>query len=995
MALRRQFRRFLKTGFFVLALAGALAIAAVSWADVVVPDGDVVSAGDQSSVDLGTVSPGQLLTKSVSFRLVCDSKNHLDSGQSLALDFALAQSTVPSGGSLGATNASVGPIPASWPDDTTGSGSTNCPSPAPAPIADNGDSTVTITAPSTPGSKTFVVRWNFGTPTPAGSGDSNAVQGSNTTVTFTLTVAAADTTAPTSSASATANGNPYAFGNWTRFDVGVTLTGSDTGGSGLKEIRYTLDGTTPSASAGAIYSSPFSISSQGTTTLKWVAVDNSGNVESPVHSQPVKIDKTAPTVSCGSADGAWHGSDVSIDCTSSDGLSGLASSGDASFDLSTSVGTGNETANAQTGSRSVSDVAGNVVTAGPIGGNKVDKKHPTIACTPPDDSVWYGDNVTVNCTASDGGAGLANAGDASFLLSTSVSAGDETASAATGSKSVADDVGNSDSTGPFTFKVDLKAPQLSGCDSPDGNWYGNDVTLFCTYTDGGSGPVSQQVSLSTNVSAGDETDSAVASAGGERACDAVDNCAASPADIAGNKVDKKHPTIACTPPDDSVWYGDNVTVNCTASDGGAGLANAGDASFLLSTSVSAGDETASAATGSKSVADDVGNSDSTGPFTFKVDLKAPQLSGCDSPDGNWYGNDVTLFCTYTDGGSGPVSQQVSLSTNVSAGDETDSAVASAGGERACDAVDNCAASPADIAGNKVDKKAPSVSCGAADGNWHANDVSIACTASDGGSGVAPSADESFSLATHVVAGSETANASTDSKEVKDAVGNSATAGPISGNKVDKKAPSVSCGAADGNWHANDVSIACTASDGGSGVAPSADESFSLATHVVAGSETANASTDSKEVKDAVGNSATAGPISGNKVDKKAPSVSCGAADGNWHANDVSIACTASDGGSGVAPSADESFSLATHVVAGSETANASTDSKEVKDAVGNSATAGPISGNKVDKKAPSVSCGAADGNWHANDVSIACTASDGGSGVAPRPTRVSRSRPTS
>ena len=315
-----------------------------------------------------------------------------------------------------------------------------------------------------------------------------------------------------------------------------------------------------------------------------------------------------------------------------------------------------------------------------------------------------------------------------------------------------------------------------------------------------------------------------------------------------------------------------------------------------------------------------------------------------------------------------------------AGTETDDAQTNS--RSVSDAVGNTTtAGP--VGGNKVDKKGPGVSCDSADGAWHASDVSIACTATDGGSGVDPATDASFSLHTTVSAGTETSNASTDSKTVSDAVGNTSTAGPVGGNKVDKKGPGVSCDSADGAWHASDVSIACTAADGGSGVSPASDDNFSLLTNVPAGTETDDAQTNSRSVSDAVGNTTTAGPVGGNKVDKKAPSVWCGSADGNWHASDVSIGCTAADGGSGVSPASDDNFSLLTNVPAGTETDNAQTNGRSITDAVGNTAVVGAIGGNKVDKKAPGVLCGTADGNWHATDVSIACTASDGGSGLAP------------
>jgi hypothetical protein len=287
--------------------------------------------------------------------------------------------------------------------------------------------------------------------------------------------------------------------------------------------------------------------------------------------------------------------------------------------------------------------------------------------------------------------------------------------------------------------------------------------------------------------------------------------------------DTNAPTISCTVPNQATWYSSDVTVDCTASDPGSGLASAADASFSLTTSVAGGTETSGASTGSRNVCDNAGNCATAGPYTFKVDKKAPALSGCDSADGNWHAGDVTLHCTYTDGGSGPASQQVSLSTNVAAGTEDANASASAGGTQACDAVNNCATSPADIAGNKVDKKAPSVSCGAADGLWHAADVSIACTGSDGGSGLANAVDASFSLTTNVPAGTEDANASTNSHAVADAVGNSATAGPIAGNKVDKKAPAITCSLPAPLFYLNQApaNVTGVAADAGSGPASQA------------------------------------------------------------------------------------------------------------------------------------------------------------------------------
>ncbi len=119
-------------------------------------------------------------------------------------------------------------------------------------------------------------------------------------------------------------------------------------------------------------------------------------------------------------------------------------------------------------------------------------------------------------------------------------------------------------------------------------------------------------------------------------------------------------------------------------------------------------------------------------------------------------------------------------------------------------------------------------------------------------------------------------------------------------------------------------------------------------------------------------------------DATPPQVSCAAADGAWHNSDVTIACTASDVGSGLANSADVNFNLTTNVPVGTETANAVTNSRQVCDMAGNCNTAGPFTGNKVDKKAPTIAiasptAGATYGVNAKVAASYAC--SDGGSGM--------------
>ena len=118
-------------------------------------------------------------------------------------------------------------------------------------------------------------------------------------------------------------------------------------------------------------------------------------------------DTKPPVITCDAPDGVWHPSDVVIHCTAADAGSGLANSADAAFDLSTSVPAGTETANALTGTREVCDAVGNCATAGPIGGNKVDKKAPEIVIVQPAPTEYtHSDTLVLDYSVTDGGSGV-------------------------------------------------------------------------------------------------------------------------------------------------------------------------------------------------------------------------------------------------------------------------------------------------------------------------------------------------------------------------------------------------------------------------------------------------------------------------------------------------------------------------------------------------------------------------------------------------------------
>jgi hypothetical protein len=81
--------------------------------------------------------------------------------------------------------------------------------------------------------------------------------------------------------------------------VNATLSATDTGGSGLKNIRYTTDGSDPTGSS-PVYTAAIPVGS--TTTIKWRAEDNAGNVESPANSQTIEITSPQPPPPTGGDD---------------------------------------------------------------------------------------------------------------------------------------------------------------------------------------------------------------------------------------------------------------------------------------------------------------------------------------------------------------------------------------------------------------------------------------------------------------------------------------------------------------------------------------------------------------------------------------------------------------------------------------------------------------------------------------------------------------------
>jgi len=88
---------------------------------------------------------------------------------------------------------------------------------------------------------------------------------------------------------------PGVTADWQTGTFGHALHVALTGNSRTHEIRYTLDGSTPTATSGLVYDGPIDIG-EGVTTLNYVGVGD-GGVTSTMESETYTVDTTAPTLS--------------------------------------------------------------------------------------------------------------------------------------------------------------------------------------------------------------------------------------------------------------------------------------------------------------------------------------------------------------------------------------------------------------------------------------------------------------------------------------------------------------------------------------------------------------------------------------------------------------------------------------------------------------------------------------------------------------------------
>lgn len=247
---------------------------------------------------------------------------------------------------------------------------------------------VSVSVPS----GTHVVNWTYAkSASPHGAEDAGYIDS------LTLTAAAVpDTSAPTSSAAlaGTKGTDPWYVGT-----VTATISAADSG-SGVSSTKYRLDG-----GSWTTYSSPVSITADGTHSIEYYSQDVSGNVEA-VKSVQFKKDSTAPTVT--------HSvSGYTVTLSANDAISGVRSVeyriGTAAWTAYTSPFVATVDGVQVIVEFRATDVAGNSAPSTSISVGTVDSAAPVSSATMSATSGtngWIIGPATVLITAADEGTGV-------------------------------------------------------------------------------------------------------------------------------------------------------------------------------------------------------------------------------------------------------------------------------------------------------------------------------------------------------------------------------------------------------------------------------------------------------------------------------------------------------------------------------------------------------------------------------------------------------------
>ena len=708
----------------------------------------------------------------------------------------------------------------------------------------------------------------------------------------------------------------------------------------------------------------------------------------------IKIDRTAPTTIASSAPAGWSNTNVTINLSATDNLSGVAVTHYQVDGGATQTGT---TAVFNTDGKhtlvfwSVDD-AGNTEDKTAPGNSltiQVDETPPTIsgAASPaPNGNNWNNSDVTVHFTCADATSGVA------FCTPDTTVSVEGAAQSVTGSAT--DNAGNTNLTTVGNINLDKTAPTLSGDPATAANangWYNSDVTIHWTASDAVSG-VDPSTLPPDVIFKGEGVGL---------------NATASVKDYAGNattatsqsvKIDRTPPLITGAPTtapsgtdtDGNAWYKGDVTIHWTCSDPAladpAHSAGSGVASCQADNTVTG---EGAGLTSSGVASDNAGNSDTNASDLVNIDRHAPTTTI--SAPNDWTNGDVTVTLSAADSGSGVKATHYTINGG--------SQQTGGSFSLTTEGIYTIVYWSEDYAGNseaqhtatvKIDKSAPNITHEQAppanSAHWNNTSVTVTFTCSDpnladgsAGSGM-NTCDGTPGTTGATTVSTEGLNQAVTGKALDNA-GNSST--DDASVSIDKTPPTIAGAPATPpnahGWYNTSVTINWTCSDSLSGIAtdgcPGASTISSEGTN-----QTAHAT-----ATDAAGNTASADSSPAVKIDMTAPTIGGAATaspNGNgWYNGDVTIAWTCSDALSGIDGSCPANTVITSEGAGLSATAS-------VNDLAGNTGT-GSVNGINIDRTPPVTSWSAAADyvaaggvKYYGEAFDVTLGATDSGSGVA-------------
>lgn len=959
-------------------VAGGLPVA---WADDLDVDADATTAGDQRTVAVSAVTGGSIDIP-VDLFVRCNSNQRMPA----SVIFSLSGSSVPSGGAMTGTQATV-VRPAGWP---TG----NCNTQGATTVTAKAKSTLRLTAPTTAGSYTYVARWAT---TPA---DAN-VNVNNADVTITLTAVnptPVDTTPPVLSrqiSGTTGQNGWYTSGvtvTWSVTDAqstpvvdagcGVQSFPTETaaatsscqahslGGSASSSVPLKIDLTAPSSTitpSGTLgqngwYTSAVTLTAGGQDSLSGpvtctpqtqqqtaettgasfsATCTNAAGLSSTVTSAPVRVDRTGPAAISSVVAGTvgsngWYTSEVRVRTTGSDPVSGGVT---CSADTVLGVSTGGTAV-----AGSCTNAAGLTTQAAPLP-VRLDTSDPDASLSvdgPLGENGWYTGDVTVSASGSDDVSDPTACDPAVQHLTT-----DSTGTAF--STTCTNDAGRSTQVAPVTVRRDATPPTdvhlvVTGTALAPG-WFVSDVSVTTVGTDATSGVTCTAPQLLDAETGGTVVTGSCTNGAGL-------TVAAEPVTV---RIDRTAPTATTRVVNGSLgaddWYTSAVTLRTSGTDtvGGAVTCTAD----VVLTDETRGDDVAGSCTNA------AGLSTTSAAVRVRIDRTGPSArldpSGLLGEHG-WFRSAVDVTTSGADAVSevasctGPQRQENDTTGTVFAGSCTNGAGLTT------------AAAPLTV---KVDATAPVVRLSAPAApstGWYTAAVTVTPEGTDGTSGIA-------SCSAPVTVQPDTAGTTVDGS-CRDTAGNEGRAEP-STVKVDATNPTAHLVAAgdlgQGGWYTGDVAIDTEGSDTVSD--PTACTPRQLVATDTAGVQVAGSCTN------AAGLTQEATPLT-IKRDASAPvdvhlEVVGTRSQTGWYTSAVTVRTLGADPTSGVTCTADQ-------------TLGADTDGIEVTGRCTNGAglvtDAAPVT-LQIDRTAPSVTSAVTSGTpgangWYTSAVTVTTTGSD-------------------